>query len=56
MAKSTKGVYLICCPFWVKLSIERRVQRVRIIQRSRNSGQVGLTSRILLLQIRVSPG
>jgi hypothetical protein len=38
------------------MSIERRVQRARIIQRSRNSGQVGLTLIILLLKIRVLPG
>jgi hypothetical protein len=55
-AESTKGVYLICHPFWVKLSIERRIQRTRIVQRSRNPSQVGLTLRILLLKIEVPSG
>jgi hypothetical protein len=46
MAKSIQGVYLMRHPFRVKLSIEGRVQRAHVIQRSRNSGQVGLTLRI----------
>jgi hypothetical protein len=56
MAKSTKGVYLMCHPFRVKLGIERGIQRMRAIQRSRGLGQVGLTLRILLLKVRAPLG
>ena len=51
MAEPVKEVYIVCCPLGVKLSIERKIQRMRIIQRSRNPSQVGLTLRILLLKI-----
>jgi hypothetical protein len=36
--------------------MESGIQRVGIIQRSRNPGQVRLTLRIFLLKIRVRPG
>ena len=41
------------CPFRVKLSVERKIQRMRIVQRNRNPSQIGLTLRILLFKIRV---
>jgi hypothetical protein len=40
VTKSTKGIYIVCHPFRVKLSTEGRIQRTRAIQRSRNLGQV----------------
>jgi hypothetical protein len=42
--------------FRIKLSTESGVQRVSIIQRSRNLGQFSLTSRILLFKVRISSG
>jgi hypothetical protein len=39
----------------VKLSIESGVQRVNIIQRSRNLGQFSLTLRIFFFKIRIPP-
>jgi hypothetical protein len=56
MAEPIKEVYLISCPFRVKMSIERKIQRMCIVQRSRNPSQVNLTLRILLLKIRVPSG
>jgi hypothetical protein len=56
VAKSTKGIYLMCHPFRVKLRIEGRIQRMHAIQKSRNLGQVGLTLRILLLNGRAHLG
>jgi hypothetical protein len=41
--------------FRVELSAESRVQRVSIIQRSRNPGQFSLTLRILFFKIRAPP-
>jgi hypothetical protein len=37
----------MCCPFRVKLSIERRIQRTCIVQRSRNPSQVGFEREIV---------
>jgi hypothetical protein len=51
VTKSTKEVYLMCRPFRVKLRIEGGIQRTRAVQRSRGLGQVGLTLRILLLEV-----
>ena len=48
-----KEVYLMSCPFRVKLSVERKIQRMCIVQRNRNPSQIGLTLRILLFKIRV---
>jgi hypothetical protein len=56
MAKSTKGVYIMCHPFRVKLGIEGGIQRTCAIQRSRGLGQVGLTLRIFLLKVRAPLG
>jgi hypothetical protein len=42
--------------FRVELSMESRVQRVSIIQRSRDPGQFSLTLRILFFKIRAPPG
>jgi hypothetical protein len=56
MAEPIKEVYLKSCPFRVKLSIEREIQIMRIVQRSRNPSQVGLTLRIPLFKIRVPSG
>jgi hypothetical protein len=56
MAKSTKEVYLMRCPFRVKLRIEGGIQRTVDMQRSRGLGQVGLTLRILLLEVRAPLG
>jgi hypothetical protein len=42
--------------FRVELSTESRVQRVSIIQISRNPGQFSLTLRILFFKIRAPPG
>jgi hypothetical protein len=56
VAKSTKEVYLMCRPFRVKLRIEGGIQRTRVVQRSRGLIQVGLTLRILLLEVGASFG
>ena len=56
MAEPVKEVYIVCCPLGVKLSIERKIQRMHIVQRSGNPSQVGLTLRILLFKIRVPSG
>jgi hypothetical protein len=51
-----KKAYLISRLFRVKLGIKRRIQRMCVVQRSRNPSQVDLTLGIPLLKLGVPSG
>jgi hypothetical protein len=56
MVGSAKGVYLMRHLLRVKLSIKRGIQRMCTVQKSKSLGQVGLTLRVLPLNVRASLG